>query len=350
MSFIKDLAKELGDDASIASEGKGAAEYTGFIDTGCYILNAGLSGSIFGGLPNNKIVAFAGEPATGKTYLALGVVKQYLDADKKAIVAYFETEGAITKDMLTARGIDTSRVLLIEPDTIQTFRAKAIKIIEAFEKQDENKRHPMLFVLDSLGMLSTTKEMEDTADGKETRDMTKAQIIKATFRVLTLRLAKAKIPLILTNHVYDAVGVYFPTKVISGGSGLKYAASIIVSLSKKKDRDDAKDVVGALIVVKMDKARLTKENTTFTMRLSYKTGLDKYYGLLELAEKYGIFKKGSRNYELPDGTKAFEKAINDNPEKYFTPEVLIKLDEAAKQEFLYGTTEEDDVPLAEIQE
>lgn len=343
MSFLKDLVDELGSDfASVASDGLGAAEFSGFVDTGCYLLNAVLSGSIYGGLPNNKITALAGEPATGKTFFALGIVKHFLDSDKKAYVVYFDTEAAITKEMLEDRGIDTKRVLIVEPDTIQTFRTKALKILDTYENQAEAKRGPLLFVLDSLGMLSTTKELEDTAEGKETRDMTKAQVIKATFRVLTLRLARARVPLLVTNHVYDAVGAYMPTKVMGGGSGLKYSASAIVFLSKAKDRD-GKDVIGNLIRVKMEKSRLSKENSNVQLKLSYATGLDKYYGLLDLAVKYDIIKKvTAQSYELADGTKVKGTDLNRNPEDYYTKEILDLIDEAAKKEYSYGKNGGDD--------
>ena len=193
----------------------------------------------------------------------------------------------------------------------------------------------MLMVLDSLGQLSTTKEVEDTFEGKETRDMTKAQLIKATFRVLNLKLAKVNVPMVITNHVYDVIGSYVPMKEMGGGSGLKYTASQIVFLSKKKDRD-GKDVVGNIIRCRMIKSRFTKENKDVEVKLSYDTGLDRYYGLVELAEKYGIFKKVSTRIELPDGKKVFGKTINDNPEEYFTKEILEQLDEAAAKEFMYG--------------
>jgi len=85
-------------------------------------------------------------------------------------------------------------------------------------------------------MLSTSKEIEDSEQGKETRDMTRAQVVKSIFRVLTLKLGKANVPLLVTNHTYDVVGAYIPTKEMGGGSGLKYAASTIVYLSKKKEK------------------------------------------------------------------------------------------------------------------
>jgi len=338
-NFFRNLVEELkDDDTSIASDGHGAAEYSGCIDTGCYILNAVLSGSIYGGVPNNKITALAGETSTGKTFFVLSVVKNFLDIHKNGGVVYYDTEAAVTKSMMESRGIDTTRVIISEPDTIQKFRTHALKMLDAYEKTPVDSRPPMMFVLDSLGLLSTTKEMEDTAEGKETRDMTKAQVIKAAFRVLTLKLAKVKVPMIVTNHVYEVVGSYIPTKEMGGGTGLKYAASSIAFLSKKKERD-GDEIIGNIVKVRMHKSRLSRENKDVEVLLRYDTGLDKYYGLLDLAEKYDIIKKVSTRYELSDGRKVFGKEIKENPEAYFTDEILAKLDEAAKKEFSYGGNE-----------
>jgi hypothetical protein len=197
----------------------------------------------------------------------------------------------------------------------------------------------MMMVLDSLGQLSSTKEMEDTAEGKETKDMTKSAILKATFRVLNLKLAKIGVPLIVTNHVYDVVGAYIPMKEMSGGSGLKYTASTIVFLSKRKDKDGT-EVVGNIVRCKLQKSRLTKENSQVEIKITYSTGLDRYYGLLDIAEKYGIIKKVSTRYELSNGVKVFGKNINEEPEKYFTKDILDQIDEACKKEFLYGQDNE----------
>jgi RecA/RadA recombinase len=337
MSFFRDLVEELKDeDTVIAADGTGSAEFGGFIDTGSYILNGVLSGSLYGGIPDNKITAFAGESATGKTFFVLGVVKSFLDRNPDGGVVYYDTEAAVTKGMMESRGIDTKRVIIAEPDTIQKFRNHALRMIEAYDKQPKDKRPPMMMVLDSLGLLSTTKEMEDSTEGKETRDMTKAQTIKATFRVLTLKLAKVNVPMLVTNHVYDLVGSYIPMKEMGGGSGLKYAASTIAFLSKKKEKDGDGDVIGNVIKVKMHKSRLSKENQDVEVLLTYDKGLDKYYGLLELAEKYEIIKKVSTRYELPDGRKVFGKEIRNNPTEYFTEEIMAKLEECAHTEFSYG--------------
>jgi RecA/RadA recombinase len=338
MSFLKGLLKELDDENTyLASDGTSSSEYGGYIDTGSYILNALLSGSIFGGIPDNKITAFAGESATGKTFFVLGIVRAFLDKNPTAAVVYYDTEAAVTRQMMESRGIDTTRVIIAEPDTIQKFKTHALKLIEAYEKQPADQRPPMMFVLDSLGLLSTSKEMEDSLEGKDVRDMTKSQVIKAAFRVLTLKLAKVKVPMLVTNHVYEVVGSYVPTKEISGGSGLKYAASTIAMLSKKKEKDGDGEIIGSQIKIKTFKSRLSKENQDATVLLTYNKGLDRYFGLLELAEKYQIFKKVSTRYELPDGRKVFGKEINNNPEQYYTEVVLASLEECAKKEFSYGT-------------
>ena len=334
MSFFDKVIKTSGNEyASLVSDGVEAADIDSFIDTGSYIFNALLSGSIYGGLPSNKITALAGESATGKTFFVLGMVKTFLDKNPDAGVIYFESESAITKDMIEERGIDSKRMIIFPVATVQEFRTQAVKILDKYI--DDEEKQPMMMCLDSLGMLSTTKEMEDTAAGNETRDMTRAQVLKAAFRVLTLRLGRAKVPMVVTNHTYDSMGSMFPTKEMGGGSGLKYAASQIVFLGKKKEKD-GKEVIGNIIHCKNHKSRLTVENKMVDVRLNYEKGLDKYYGLLDLALKYGIFKSVSTRIELPDGTTTFGKTINNDPEKYFTKEIMDKLDHCAKEEFKYG--------------
>lgn len=333
-SLLKEIDNEY---AGIVDDGVEAGDVTGFIGTGSYSLNALLSGSIYGGLPANKVTALAGEPSTGKTFYAINIVRQFLRDNETGFVFYFESESAISKQMLADRGVDTKRVAIVPVATIQEFRTQAVKILDKYiEDKNSKDRPPMLFVLDSLGNLSTDKEMQDIADGKDTRDMTRAQLVRGAFRVLTLKLGKAKVPLIVTNHVYDVVGSYVPMKKMGGGSGLEYAASGILFLSKKKDKDKDGGVSGAIITVNLKKSRLTIENKKVETLLNYADGLDPYYGLVDLAEKFGIIKKVSTRYELPNGTKVFESAILKEPEKYFTKDILDQIDEACKDEFLYG--------------
>ena len=334
--FLKDIIKETGNEyASLVSEGVEAGDVHSYIDTGSYALNALLSGSIFGGLPSNKITALAGEAATGKTFFALGIVKHFLDKNKDGGVVFFESESALTKDLVENRGINSKRIVIVPVSTVQEFRYQAIRVLDKYISQSEEERKPIMFVLDSLGMLSTTKEMEDTAEGKETRDMTRSQIVKAAFRVLTLKLGKAKVPMIMTNHTYSVIGSMFPQKEMGGGSGLKYAASNVVYLTRRKEKE-GKEVIGNIIHCLNYKSRLTKENARVDVRLTYDKGLDRHYGLLDLAIKHNIFKSVSTRIELPDGTKQYAKTINNEPDKFFTKDILNQIDKVAKKEFLYG--------------
>ena len=334
-SFLKDIIKSIDNEyASIADDGLAAGDVSSFIDTGSYIFNALVSGSIYGGIPSNKITALAGESSTGKTFFTISVIKHFLNTHPEAGVAFCESEGAISKDLLSDRGVDTKRVVIIPVVTVQQFRQQALMVADNLLK---DKNHPpMLFVLDSLGMLSTTKEIEDSEAGKETRDMTRAQVVKSIFRVLTLKLSKCNIPLIVTNHTYDVVGAYMPTKEMGGGSGLKYAASTIIFLSKSKEKD-GKEVIGNIIKCETKKSRFTKESAKISTRLFYdERGLDPYYGLLELGEKYGVFERKGNRIVVGDSS-VYPSAMLKDPDKYFTTEVMQALDECAKKEFAYGT-------------
>ena len=329
--YFDGLLKATGNEfGSKVSDGVEAGDVSTYVDTGSYMLNALISGDIYGGIPSNKITALAGETATGKTFFALGMVKQFLADNPSGGVLYFESESALTRDMIESRGIDSQRMIILPVTTIQEFTHQAVKVVE-----NHTEDRPLMMCLDSLGMLSTTKEVTDITDGKETKDMTRAQLVKGCFRVLTLKLGKAGIPLLVTNHTYKQVGTMFPQDVMGGGSGIQYAASTIVFLSKRKEKDGT-DVVGNVIHCKNYKSRLTKENKKIDVLLRYDKGLNRHYGLLTLAEEAGIFKKVSTRYELPDGTKMFGKLISADPEKYFTPEILEKLNEYAKKVFLYG--------------
>ena len=333
MDFLKDIVKEIGDDfTKLASEIDSVEQY---VDTGSYIFNGLCSGSIYGGVSSNKITAIAGESSTGKTFFSLAVVKNFLDNNPSAYVLYFDTENSITRALLDSRKIDTTRLVVVNVVTIEEFRTKALKAVDKYLQMPIDERKPCMFVLDSLGMLSTEKEIRDALDDKQVRDMTKSQLVKGAFRMLTLKLGQANVPLIVTNHTYDVIGAYVPTKEMGGGSGLKYAASTIIYLSKKKEKD-GKEVIGNIIKAKTHKSRLSKENKQVEIRLYYDDrGLDRYYGLLELGEIGGLWKNVAGRYEI-NGKKIYAKQILAEPDTYFTPEVMQALDEIAQKEFSYG--------------
>lgn len=354
-AFFDDLMKAAGVDIPVASKVDEVA-VTSFFSTGSMALNALLSGSLDGGFAGNKITALAGEEATGKTFIALQAVATFLKLNPKGHVFYFDSEDAITESMMLDRGIDTSRVHKQRVNTIQDFRYKVIHLIDAYLAKPEAQRLPMFLVLDSLGNLSTLKELHDTQSGKlnkkgeDTRDMTRTPLIRGLFRVLTIKLGEAKVALLMTNHTYASMNPYGPSKTMSGGGGLKYAASTIVFLSKKSFRDekDKKEVLGSILTATLDKSRFTRYGKQVDILLRHDRGLDQYYGLFDLGKKYGLIKMVGKEYTFPDGQQASRKDIAAKPADFFdTPVNRAAFEEMVAKAFLFGKGEE--APLDPIE-
>lgn len=470
MSILKAVSSVLSDGFDTVDEVGAYGDVTGFIDTGSYSLNALVSGSIFGGFASNKITGIAGEKSTGKTFYAIQAMKGHLDADSENEVLIFDSESAITSDQLIDHGIDPARVGVEPVATVEEFRTKAMNVLAKYHemilphlKKNKWKAPPpkLMIVLDSLGNLSTTKEVADISSGTDKRDMTKQQLLKGAFRVLTIECGKLNVPMIVTAHTYAAIGCldpttlilmadnslvpiseirpgdevkttygtgevgeiykyedtecfelelengetmictkdhkfltqklewkrsedlqegdvimlidmipqkivakrvvsprtvhdfevkdahhyilsngvishnsYVPTQTVGGGTGMQYAVSTLLMSSKSYDKDD-KITTGSKIKFVTEKSRLTRERQKVETLLRYDGGIDRYFGLLPFAEEAGIFKKVSTRYELPDGSKAFEKSILNNPEKYFTQEILEQIDEWCAKRFKY---------------
>lgn len=340
-SVLYDLIKATGNEyATVAEQGIVAGDITGYIDTGSYSFNALLSGSLFKGLAKNKILGLAGEESTGKTFYALGIAKNFQSLDPENDVIDFITESDFGKATLEGRQIDTNRFGVMPVETVEEFRTQCMKIVDHLAELGTVPK--LMMILDSLGNLSTLKEIEDIRKGTNKRDMTKQQLIRGAFRALTLKLGKLQIPMIVNNHTYEVVGAYVPTKEMSGGGGLKFAASQIVFLSKKQHKETVDKVdarVGTIITAKLDKSRTTREGLKVETLLRFDRGLDRYFGLIDIAEQAGVIKKISTKYEFPDGTKAFETSIEKNPEKYFTMDVLKAIDTYTQANWVYGSGE-----------
>lgn len=353
MSLLTDMIKRTGNEyAALVKDGVAAGDVSGWIDTGSYAFNALVSGSLFGGLPSNKVTALAGESTTGKTYFTLGILKNFLRDNPTGIVMFFESESAISKDMMEERGLDTSRIAIVPVETVEQFKTQALRTVEMYLEAKEKKKEqpPLVMCLDSLGNLSTEKEMADSAEGKNVRDMTRSQVVKAAFRTLTLKLGKADIPLIITNHVYEVIGKMYADKEMGGGSGLKYAASTTIFLTKAKARGEDigggsadKSVVGSIVTATANKSRLTKEGSKVKTMLTYDRGLSRYFWLLEMGLEAGIIEQTGAKYSILGRDKVFKKNILGNPKEYFDQEFLDELEKWVHTKFTYANLTEDEV-------
>lgn len=349
-SFLASIKDE---DTFLADSGESSAEFDGWVDTGSYALNALISGSIYGGVADTKRVIFAALSGVGKTFLILSGIKEFLDKYPGSVAMFYDTEAAVTKKMLSDRGIDPKRVIIIEAPTVEKFRSHALKAAKAYLNVPESKRPRMIMALDSLGNLATNKELEDTAADKDTRDMTRAPLLKGTFRMLNNPMAKGKIAMFIANHLYVDIGNSgkFVAYAMSGGSGARYAADTIVYMTKAQDKNQTtQEVYGSIVTATADKSRFTREKSKVKIKISHTTGLDRYYGLVDIGLRGGLFKSISKKIFIPgvtDEKGVFESHIYKNPSKYFTPEVLDELDRVAGELFKFGGTLDGSVEMDE---
>lgn len=236
---IFDIIKSVDDSAEIMAESK-TARINDYIHTGSYILNACMTGSLFRGIPTGRVTTFAGAPGAGKSYLAISVCRE---AQKKGYTpVYMDSEGAIDIDFVKRLGCDTSKFVIKQVTTISevsTFMANLLKKVNECKDSEKPK---LIFVLDSLGNLTSTKELTDTLEANQKRDMTKQQEIKALFRTNATALAKAQAPMIVCSHIYQTQDL-FSKSVVSGGSGIQYNSSVTLMLSTAKLDDKESDKI-----------------------------------------------------------------------------------------------------------
>jgi RecA/RadA recombinase len=259
-----------------------------WIGTGNFLLNAQISGSLFKGVPANRGVVFAGESGTGKTFLTLNVVRE---AQKMGYyVIYGDSEAAVDEDLLNKFGVDPSKVRYQPLKTALGVRHFVSNLCSTLREQKKKGMEipKIMFVIDSLGNLATEKELADAQSGSDKRDMTKQQNLRSMFRVITTDLAEFKVPLIMTNHTYAAVGSYVPMQIVSGGGGAIYNASIILMLSKAglkaENTAEAEEAgsskTGIIVTSKPFKNRFAKP-LPVKFHISFYKGMNPYVGLEE---------------------------------------------------------------------
>lgn len=298
-----------------------------WIDTGSYALNAIISGSLYGGIPMGRLTGFIGPESCGKTLMANKIMA---NAQKKGMhVAYFDTEGALDENTAKRLGCDTSKIKHAPTELTEQCRNQIVKFLDTvIEKGLQGK---VLIVIDSLGNLITTQEKKKIDEGSDTPDMgNRAKALKSMMRAVTHSAAKANCPVIFTNHVYEDPSQLHPSaiKKQAGGSGPLYMASVIVQMAKKAERAEdsknkdsnteithlAKGINGLTLRALTTKNRFVAPFLETEMYLNFRTGLNKYSGLLEMAEGYGVIEKQGHRYVFNGETLGFFKDWKDNDE------------------------------------
>lgn len=378
MDILKAIAKASGNEmATVMSEGTISDIYE-YYDTGCLILNAQITGSMFRGIPDCKTICYSGQSTSGKTFLVIEALKNFLAKDKKDNYSvWFASEKAVTKNMLKNRGVDVKRCLFVPVGSVEEFNQQIWDILKEVQKQKEtaikNKQlePKFMFVLDSLGQMGTVKDQKDLDEKKQKENMIRAKHVRKLFRDIEWKLAYLRIPMLFTNHVYAKTDSYIPMDVIAGGGGVMYSADIILAMRKAKLRD-GDNVIGMILTSVSYKNRHAIENSKIKLEIRYKTGLSKYSGIFDFCAENKIFKeiknkeekekeksdfdkfkekrKGKKNktygFAIDENTliKFTEKDTIERPEEIYTKEFIKQLDKELQPYFNYGNEYKESVP------
>jgi RecA/RadA recombinase len=351
LDLDKELSKIEGFELGSLLANNSFSEVDEWIPTGNYLLNGSISGSLFGGIPNTRSFGLMGDPGTGKSFVCLNVARE---AQKKGYdIIYCDTEGAIDKTGALKFGIDANRLRYQPIKTVSQFQTFVANLVDMVNKARAKGESPkILLILDSLGMLSTDKELADAMKGHNAADMgAKAKELRKLFRVITLDLTAAKIPLICTNHVYTGGG-FMPTKESSGGDGPIFAMSVISFLSKAQLKEGSSTAkTGIVVTSNLKKSRFTvPEQVKF--HISFANGMNPYVGLQDYVtwDVCGIERGKLEEVKGPDGKKELKFTANASStrwavrhlgktvttselftSKVFTQEALEQLDEKVIQ-------------------
>ena len=343
-----DLNKELAELNPLGSvmDQSNFSEVTEWIHTGNYHLNACVSGSLFGGWPNNRSSSVAGPSGTGKTFLTLNSVREAINMGYNVI--YYDSEAAVDKEQMIKFCIDITKVNYQPINTVQDFRTSITTITQKMQeiKRKGGEIPKLMIILDSAGNLATAKEIADAASGSEKSDMTRSKILKSIFRIIMTPLADLKIPFIFTNHTYQSQS-FIPMQIAGGGTGPEYAASIVLMLNKAQLKDGA-DKVGIIVTAKPSKNRFAKP-TPIKFHLNFSEGMNPYVGLEQYATwdicgiTRGTIEKGKK---VPKATargwicEHLDYAVPNKEfftEKVFTQEVLERIEEHIQPIFNYNS-------------
>lgn len=317
--IIKKLAKEKAKDNFEIFEDSRLTNIPGWISTGSYSFNKVISGSYFRGIPHGRVTGLAGGQGVGKSFMCGQIIREAQLLGYLVVV--FDSESSIDKDFLKRIGVKTDELLFKSITTVNEFKTSTINILKNINEEDSEQK--TLIIMDSLGNLTTEKELNDATDGNTAQDMgLRAKQLKSASRVLTNAIARYNGCMVVTNHTYEKPAqnpMAAPQAIFSGGSGFLYVCSTIVFLKKYAQKEEQKTISDGKnrkvittnrIVATTGKNRFVREGLSGEMLLSFKQGLHKWYGLLEDALEHEFFEKQS--------TRIYVKHLD---KKYFASKI-----------------------------
>jgi len=318
---------------------------TEWIDTGCLVLNSILSGSLYGGVPKGRITIFAGDSGCGKTFILNKILAH---AQQKGMVpVIFDTEVAVENEGAENVGLDTSNVKYVPVDTVESCRNQIMTFLDEVEKEPE-LHGKFIISIDSLGNLASEKEINDAGANKGAMDMgLRAKQLKSMMRIITYKAAVTGTTVIASNHTYADPGALHPTlvKQQAGGSGPVYMASILVQMAAKKEKTDTGNTNDEALTESRNYSGVTLRMLTVKNRfipaflqgeayLNFKTGLEKYSGLKDIAVSHGIIQQNGSTYSMGEKKLGYYKNWRNDEETWSN--VLPKLESSISEKYRYG--------------
>lgn len=335
---------KLNPEATILSE-TSLSNVDEWFDTGCMVLNSIISGSLYGGIPKGRITGFAGPSMCGKTYIInkiLGKAQQ-----KGLIPVVFDTEMAVDDGNASAVGLDPEKTKYVPVNTIEDCRNQLVALLDGIESSGMNGK--FIISIDSLGNLASQKEMNDAEAGKAAMDMgMRAKSLKSMMRLLTYKAARTGTTILFANHTYDDPAAMFPSLVKNqaGGKGPVYLASVLIQLASKSEKQDnandademlpeAKKYSGTTLRALTVKNRFVPPFLECEMYLNFKTGLDKYAGLKDVAVNHDVIQQNGSTYAMGEKKLGYYKNWRKD-ETLWEEEILPKLEDVLTEKYCYG--------------
>jgi RecA/RadA recombinase len=258
------------------------------IPTSIPAMNIALSGEIDGGFVPG-LTLWCGPSKHFKSMFSLIMAKAYLEKYPEAVMIFYDCEFGTPSAYFKSLNIDQERILHVPIMNMEEFKFDVIKQLEALNRGDK-----VIFVIDSLGNMSSKKEMDDAIEGKSVADMSRAKQMKSIFRMITPYLNRLDIPMVAVNHIYMEQGLY-PKAIVSGGTGVYLSADNIFILGRQQEKDGT-ETIGYNFIINVEKSRYVREKSKIPIEVKFEGGVSTWSGLLDIAIESGHVIKPSMGW------------------------------------------------------
>ena len=286
-----------------------------------------------GGVPRGRVVEVYGPESSGKTTLTMHMIAEAQKAG--GLAAFIDAEHAFDKSYAEKLGIDTSQLLISQPDNGE----QALEIAEQLISSGAID----IIVIDSVAALVPKAELE--GDMGDSKMGLQARLMSQALRKLTGVINRTGCCCIFINQLRDKIGVMFGSpETTTGGNALKFYASVRLDIRRIGQIKDADNVIGNRTRVKVVKNKVAPPFRVVEFDIMYGEGISKAGEVLDLAVDMEIVKKSGSWFSfgterLGQGRDGVKDMLKDNHELLDILEQRIKDKIKGDENALLDTTE-----------